>query len=296
MTTKLSPDRAAELHAAVVDACERMGLSSDGAQLIKYTVNAVYRLDIPVVVRMGSGNVGQVRGHRLIETAQWLAARDAPTVRLLDGHQPVIVDGYTVTFWHELETRTDWTARHLAQPLRALHRLSPTASLPAWNPFDIARRRLDAADSSLPSDDLRWLRDQWRAAEQCYAETKSTMPMGVIHGDPHTGNLLLDESGRIVLCDLDETGVGPLAWDLVPQAVGAARFDRADFYSEFVEAYGSDVREEPYWPVLERIRELIMVTGVVPDMGHRPEIAAEHAHRLASLRSGDTSAIWHRYQ
>ncbi|WP_280385282.1 phosphotransferase enzyme family protein [Nocardia wallacei] len=297
MATSLSPRRAAELHAAVVESCGRMGVDPSGAQLIKYTVNAVYALNAPIVVRVGSGDVGHFRGQRLVEVARWLTEQDAPTIRLVEGDQPVCIDGFTVTFWHKAHARNNWSAQHLVAPLHALHRLAPGGSaLPAWDPFETARRRLAGADAGIAEDDLRWLHAEWQAAEQDYAAARSTMHMGVIHGDPHTGNLLLDERGRIVLCDLDETGIGPLAWDLVPQAVGAARFDRADFYRQFVNAYGSDVRDLPEWPVLARIRELIMVTSVLPDLGHRPETAAEHAHRLASLRSGDTSVIWHLYR
>ncbi|CAM4378451.1 aminoglycoside phosphotransferase family protein [Nocardia ninae] len=297
MATKISPRRAAELHDAVAEACARMDLDAAGAELIKYTVNAVYRLRTPIIVRVGSGDIGHHRGRRLVEMARWLQDQGAPIVQLLAGEQPIHVgDQFTVTLWHELTTRENWTAAQLANPLHALHSLAIDDSLQKWNPFDNARRRLADADPGLPSGDVDWLRDQWLAIEQDYLALQTFMPMGIIHGDPHTGNLLLEESGRIVLCDLDETGIGPLAWDLVPQAVGAARFDRAGFYAQFVDAYGSDVREEPYWPVLARIRELIMVTSVLPDLGHRPDVAAEHAHRLSTLRSGCTAAIWHRYQ
>ncbi|WP_225725515.1 MULTISPECIES: aminoglycoside phosphotransferase family protein [unclassified Nocardia] len=297
MATELSPRRAAELHAAVVDACAQMNLAADGAELIKYTVNAVYRLAAPVIVRVGSGDVGHARGQRLVEVARWLVDRNAPIAQLVEGDQPVhIGERYTVTFWHELPVKEDWTAQDLASPLRALHHLVPDESVPAWNPFETARRRVAGADSSISSGDLAWLRDQWLATEQDYMASKGAMPMGVIHGDPHIGNLLLDEDGRVVLCDLDETGIGPLAWDLVPQAVGATRFNRASFYRQFVGAYGFDVRDEPYWPVLARIRELIMVTSVLPDLGERPDVAAQHAHRLATLRSGRTAALWQRYQ
>jgi aminoglycoside phosphotransferase (APT) family kinase protein len=275
-----------------------MGLNGSGAQLIKYTVNAVYQLTEPVIVRVGSGDVGHFRGQRLVEVARWLTDQDAPTIRLIDGNQPVSVDGYTITFWHKVGAREDWTADDLAAPLRSLHRLTPPGAsvLPAWDPFETARRRLASADARISADDLQWLHDQWQAVEHDYLEIRSTMPMGIVHGDPHTGNLLVDERGRIVLCDLDETGIGPLAWDLVPQAVGAVRFDRTAFYEQFASAYGSDVRELPEWQVLARIRELIMVTSVLPDLAHRPEIAEQQAHRLASLRAGDTSAIWRPYR
>jgi hypothetical protein len=63
----------------------------------------------------------------------------------------------------------------------------------------------------------------------------------------------------------------------------------------FAAAYGKDVTTTGTWPILRRIRELVMVTAVVPDLAGRPEIAAQHAHRLHTLKTGDNSATWHRY-
>ncbi|WP_433574216.1 aminoglycoside phosphotransferase family protein [Nocardia brasiliensis] len=297
MATNLSPGRAAELHAAVANACGQMNIVATQAELIKYTVNAVFRLQgQPIVVRVGMGDVGEARGARLVRVARWLAQVGAPISTLLDGPQPIHVAGrYTVTFWHELSTQPVWSPRELAGPLRTIHRLPSDDALPEWNPFDTARQRLAAADGVVSIDDLKWLGEQWNAAEQDYRSLESTMATGIVHGDPHTGNLLRDSHGQVVLCDLDETGIGPLAWDLVPQAVGAVRFDRPDFYAGFVEAYGADVRRESYWPVLARIRELIMVTSVLPDLGQRPAVAEQHAHRLATLRAGNRTATWSLY-
>ncbi|MEU6559298.1 aminoglycoside phosphotransferase family protein [Nocardia nova] len=297
MATIISPGRAAELHAAVVEACNQVGVDPSGAELIKYTVNAVYTLRAPVVVRVGSGGIGQYRGTRLIKAADWLTKHDAPTIRLVEAQQPVCLGDFTVTFWHKVHQHVRWAASELAQPLRALHQLlTDDADLPFWDPFETARHHLAAADRGISAGNLQWLEDAWSEAEQNYRTAYFSLPFAVIHGDPHIGNLLVDDCSRIVLCDLDESGIGPMAWDLVPQAVGATRFDRADFYWDFATAYGMDVRDLPEWPVLARIRELIMVTSVIPDLGQRPGIAAEQAHRLASLRFGDDATVWHPYQ
>ncbi len=297
MATKLSLGHTAELRAALADACARMNLDAAGAELIQYSVNAVFRLaTAPVVVRVAAGAVGRTRGRRLVAAAGWLAENDAPSVRLLVGDQPVNIAGeFTFTFWHELAVRPAWTAEDLARPLRTLHRLQPNSAMPEWDPFTIARERLAAADSAISATDLAWLHEQWEAAEAAYRQWRLAMAIGIVHGDPHLGNLLAD-GDRVILCDLDETGTGPILWDLVPQAVGATRFAREPFYRQFVDAYGVDVRDEPYWPVLQHIRELIMVSSVLPNLSHRPEVAAEQAHRLQSLRRGDTAATWHRYQ
>ncbi|MET7772061.1 aminoglycoside phosphotransferase family protein [Nocardia sp. NPDC005366] len=302
MATDIAAGRAAELHRIVELACARVGLNPHGAELIKYTVNAVYRLPREhVVLRIASGPVGVSRGQHVVTMARWLHARHVPIATLLDADQPLTVAGdYTVTFWHELDRRTDWAAADLASPLRRLHTLAldpaDHTALPTWDPFSTARDRLAHADIAvLASADARWLGEQWDQAEQGFRRVQDQLPTGVIHGDPHTGNLLQRDDGTVVLCDLDESGIGPLAYDLVPQAVGATRFGRRDFYREFVHAYGSDVRDDPVWPILSRIRELIMVTSVLPDLEHRPTVAAQHAHRLATLRTGRHDVPWDLY-
>ncbi|MEU6190788.1 aminoglycoside phosphotransferase family protein [Nocardia sp. NPDC047038] len=299
MATDIAAERAAELHRIVELACARIGLNSHGAELIKYTVNAVYRLPRErVVLRVASDRVGVSRGQRVVTMARWLQARNAPIAALLDGEQPLKVEGdYTVTFWHELGRRTDWAAADLASPLHRLHALDLDHTvLPTWDPFTTARDRLAHADTAvLAPADARWLREQWDRAEQEFRRVQDQLPTGIIHGDPHTGNLLHRDDDTVVLCDLDEAGIGPLAYDLVPQAVGATRFHRHDFYREFVHAYGSDVRDDPAWPILSRIRELIMVTSVLPDLQHRPSVAAQHAHRLATLKTGRHDIPWDLY-
>ncbi|WP_084535934.1 aminoglycoside phosphotransferase family protein [Nocardia yamanashiensis] len=298
MTTDMDAGRIEELHHAVESSCARAGLNPAGAQLIKYTVNAVFRLPTEgVVVRIASGADAADRTRRTVATARWLHDRRAPIGPLLDGDQPIDIDGWHwATFWQELDRAPAWSPAELAAPLITLHTLAPDGALPHWNPFGTARARLAAADRAVVGgDDLRWLTAEWEHAEHMYGSWQHELPLTVIHGDPHTGNLLRRADGQVVLCDLDETGIGPAAWDLVPQAVGATRFVRPAFYRAFAAAYGCDVRREPYFPVLARIRELIMVTGVLPDLSHRPAVAAQFTHRLATLRTGRTSATWDLY-
>jgi len=295
--TELTPARAAELYDVLTAACALINADASGAELLKYTNNAVYRLRAdPVVVRIGIGDIGARRAPRVIAAARWLAERDAPVVRLLDIAQPVHVDGYAATFWHALPdpTGTVWSGADLAVPLLAVHRLPTHPALPEWDPFTPARQRLDAADG-LDPDDLAWLREQWAQAEQQYRKARAEFRLGVLHGDAHTGNLLRTPDGRVVLCDLDSTGQGTVAWDLVPTAVGATRFGNRARHVEFAAAYGQDVTNTAEWPTLRRIRELGLVTSVVPELRRRPDVAAEHAHRLKSLRAGHNETLWRRY-
>lgn len=299
--TALAESAAENLCSVLHAACQHAGLRSDRAVLVKYTNNAVFRLaHHAVVVRIGFGETGRIRAHRTVTVGRWLGEHGAPVAEPADHEQPVSIGDSSVTFWRAMPISSrdrDWTGADLAGLLSAFHRLTPdTSVLPPWDPFAVAERRLKAADPSLDRRDLEWLEGQWAQAHKEYDEIRQEMPLGVVHGDAHTGNLLADHDGRAVLCDLDNTGIGPEVWDLVPSAVGARRLGRANFNAQVVEAYGTDVTTLPCWPTLARIRELSLVTSVIPDLASRPDLAREHAHRLRTLRTGEASARWHRYR
>ncbi len=296
MGTRLTATRAEELSAGLRAACRFGGFDPTRAELIKYTVNAVYRLPAAgVVVRLADDPGAVERAQRVVGTARWLAGHRVPAVRLVEGiAQPVTVGLCAATFWVEHGDHGGHRARDLAGPLRALHRLPVAGTLPRWSPFGSAARRLAAADG-LAAVDRRWLGEQWAAVEQEYRVAAASLRTGVVHGDAHAGNLLRDGHGGFLLCDLDGTGIGPLDWDLVPVAVAAIRFGPPGWHVELAAAYGRDVTTNPAWPLLRRIRELVMVTSVATDLRHRPAVAAEHAHRMRTLRAGDAEARWHRY-
>ncbi|MFC8527194.1 phosphotransferase enzyme family protein [Nocardia sp. NPDC057227] len=288
-----------DLRADLAAICAVVDLDPRGAILIKYTNNAVWQLaTAPMVVRIGMGAVGRFRAPRVTAIARWLTDHDAPIPHLVPGiDQPILTADTAATIWQTLaRPERAWEPTDLAEPLRTLHALDAGTApdqLPRWNPFDAAARRLGDADPALPADDLDWLREQWATVEARYRRLPA-LPRGVVHGDAHTGNLLRDHDGRVVLCDLDSAGHGPLAWDLATNAVDARRFGRPDDHTRLAHAYGQDITTSPAWPVLRRIRELILVTSVIPDLTSRPGVATEHARRLRALRTHD-SIVWQPY-
>ena len=300
VSTELSAARAGELARELGAVCRLAGLDPAGAELVRYTVHAVYRLPAAgAVARLADDSGAYLRARRVVRTARWLAGHGAPVARLLVGvPQPVIAGRCAATFWVELADAGARPARDLAEPLHALHGLPASGPLPRWSPFEPAARRLGNA-RGLPVADQRWLAAEWAAVERDYralvANPRPGLRTGIVHGDAHPGNLLRDRSGGLVLGDLDGTGIGPLDWDLVPSAVAAIRFGPPEGYAGLAAAYGRDVTAQPSWPVLRRIRELIMVTAVTTDLAHRPALAAQHAHRMRTLRAGDLDARWERY-
>jgi aminoglycoside phosphotransferase (APT) family kinase protein len=117
----------------------------------------------------------------------------------------------------------------------------------------------------------------------------------LVHGDAHLGNLIQSPAGPVV-CDFDSSSLGPPEWDLTPLAVGVVRFgEPAGRYRELARTYGMDVTRWSGFAVLRAVRELKLITSVLPIIESRPEVRAELFRRMADVRSGNTSARWARY-
>lgn len=79
-------------------------------------------------------------------------------------------------------------------------------------------------------------------------------------------------------------------------AVGRLRFDYpGDAYGELAARYGFDVLGWPGFPVLRKIRELKLVTSVVPILHSNPGIREQWAFRLQSFKNRDVTARWSAY-
>lgn len=312
MSTTLTADAAAELAAGLARLRAAAGLTTGEPQLMRYTINAVYRIG-DHVLRMGRGEVARRRAERVVAATELLRRHGVPTVELVaDVAQPLVVDDWSATVWHYLPHPAGRPpAVDLVAPLQLLHAIAEAPEyLPRWAPIDTARRRLQAV-LNLPTAELTHTR-AWadhevgmpleelvdRLAARCdeladrVQATTWPRPPGVIHGDAHVGNVL---AGR--LCDFDSVSIGPREWDLVPLAHSAARFgDPREPYAEFAAAYGFDLAASPVWPVLRDVREMQLVTSVLDKLTGRPEVALTLGHRLRTYLADDREAIWERYR
>lgn len=318
MTTTLSADESARLQDGLSGICSQAGIDLAGAALIRYTMNAVYRLDrAGVVVRMSDRPDAARLARRVVQLAHAFADRDLPTIRLVEGiSQPVHVGAWSATVWTLLPQPPThrFAPLDLASPLRQLHDVELAVPLPRWNPVGKARERLLHA-AGLQGPYLQFTR-RWatglgmafeeiisyliRWCDELDGELETTewpLAPGVIHGDAHTGNLLVDKRGSTVMCDFDSTVYGPREWDLVPAAHGPARFGRRpEDYAAFALAYGFDVTRWSGWRTLRQVRELQLVTSVIGAVPGRPGVADQLAWRLRSILNADDSAVWQRYQ
>ncbi|MEU8378843.1 aminoglycoside phosphotransferase family protein [Streptosporangium sp. NPDC048865] len=287
------------LHSLLASVCARAGLPPGDAELIKFTNNAVFRLRrAPVVVRVAGSSAARSRVPTVVRVARWLAGHDFPAVRLLPGcEEPLQVDGHLVTLWEYIpEAGPRPGGGDLAAMLRRLHTLAdPPADLPEWAPMTEVRQRLDEPEDLSPGDHA-FLLDECDEIEERLAALDYVLPAGVIHGDVFMGNVIAGPGGP-VLCDFDSAAIGPREWDLAPVAVGRLRMDYPwDEHTPLAEGYGFDVTRWPGFAVLRRLRELKLVTSVVPVLRSNPGIRPQWEDRMRSFRSRDQTVRWQPYR
>lgn len=281
------------------EACRVTGLDPTGARLLRLGTNAVYRLRLPVVVRIArAGHIDELR--RTVAVARWLEVVGYPAVRALKIGQPVIVDGAAVTFWEALSDDGDAYASvtEVAELLVRLHSLVPPVGLdlPAFDPFSRIRQRLET-NTWLGDGDREFLIDRLDDAEDRYSRLSFTLSEGVIHGDANVGNVLRDQDGKPVVIDLDGFAIGPREWDLIQTAIFYDEFGwhTRDEYESFVELYGFDIIQWDGYAVLRDIRELHMVTWLIQNASDSGIIADEGRKRINSLRTGASRRDWQPY-
>jgi hypothetical protein len=280
----------------LAEIAEAQTLDLTDVRLVKFTNSAVF--DLPraaVVVKVAGSGLVADRIPTVIRVARWLEAEGFPAVRLVHGlDQPLRARGHAATAWHRVAaTGRAPTGRDLARLVRLFHALPPPTGLPPWDPLRSIRRRLAEARGVRP-EDLAFLTTRGDEVEASLATLRPALPAGPIHGDAFLGNVIPGSQGP-VLCDFDSTSIGPREWDLTPVAVGSLRFAYdPDPQESFAAAYGSDVRRWPGFPVLRRLRELQLVTSVVPVLDSNPTVRHQFEHRLATLRTG-SQARWQPY-
>jgi hypothetical protein len=286
------------LRVILAEVCARVGVDPDGAELIKFTNNAVFRLrQVPVVVRIAGSIAVRTRVTKVVRVARWFAAHAVPAVRLVpDVVQPIDVDGHLATVWQAVPpVGPPPTGADLARLLREIHGLPPLPGLPLWRPFDEVRQRLAEAEG-LTDDEQGWLFDRCDEIEQAVSALEYALPPGPIHGDAFLGNLIPGPDGPVI-CDFDSTSVGPREWDLTPVALGKLRFRYpGDTHRVLSDSYGFDVTTWDGFPVLRQVRELKLVTSVVPILRSHPRIREQWRHRFDTFRRGETAATWTPYR
>ena len=301
MTNETSPPNGRvtkeRLGAVLEDLQALAGIDVTGARLIKFTNNAVFSLPhAQVVARIAGSATMTAQIAKVIKVAQWLEDGGVPAVRLLDLDQPLVIDDLHLTLWHEVRGGGPApTGVDLAAILRRWHELGPPeGALPAWKPVAEIRSRLTEPDGVDPAD-VAFLRGECDRLEEQLGSLAYELPNGPIHGDAFMGNLIDGITGAVI-CDFDSSCEGPREWDFVPLAVGKLRFDYSgDDYGDLSHTYGFDVVRWPGFSTLRRLRELKLVSSLVPVLGSRDVLRPQWQTRMDTYRSGDQTTRWSTY-
>jgi Ser/Thr protein kinase RdoA (MazF antagonist) len=280
------------------------GLVPSDYELLRFGTNAVFRLrDTPWVLRLRRPGAEPGEIERQVLLARWLADRGFAVNRPAADPSPVMtgLQGAIGSFWEWVENDPNERigVGDFGQMLGALHAMTdsyePRREFPRWNAVAEIEDRLAQVDerpSFLPPQESELLRQWTEDVQRELTAVEWSLPVGVIHGDAHTGNVLATRKGG-VLIDLDALSLGPREWDLVPTAVSNLRF-RGELapVAVFGEGYGFDLLAWSGWPVLRRLRELYM-TSWLATVATSDERRAEVHHRIDTLRNEREDVLWH---
>jgi thiamine kinase-like enzyme len=287
----------AETRALLQQACAVAGLSADGARLLRFGSNAVYRLAAPVVARIARLDADPETAWRAVAVARWLQSEGYPAVRAIDVDQPAVIGGRAVTFWEAVSDNGGEyaTIAEVAQVIARLHHLAvpDDLRLPELEPFENAGRRIATSEWLSPGD-REYMTGELARLQDEYDRLDFVLPRGVIHGDANIGNVLHDRDGNPVVIDLDGFAVGPREWDLIQTALFYDHYGwhTREEYETFARVYGYDIMRWPGYPVLADAREFIQATWMIQKATENEKTAAEARKRLSALRDGTSRKDW----
>lgn len=270
-------------------------------ELLRLGENGVFLLPNNIVARVGRSPDHLSSARREVQVARWLTdTAQVPVSAPLDLAQPVIVDRFPVTFWHEVPAPTSRPSPpDLGRVLRALHGLGAPRllDLPSLSAFARIEDRIESAPiAEQPRSVLRGVLGDLQELWASFATDDWELSPGLIHGDAHLGNLLRGADGRLALIDLESCCIGPREWDLAVTATYATSLGwiTPQEYQGFVDQYGFDVTRSRQFPVMRRIRELRMTSWLAQNAQTSPAVAAEVEHRIACLVDDDLPRHWSR--
>jgi aminoglycoside phosphotransferase (APT) family kinase protein len=288
------------LHAA----SHAIGLAADNPRPLRLHGSAIYLLpDAAVVARLiKATDENLARATTALRVTGWLVRQGFPCVQPAHG-SIVEACGSAVSFWHYLpqpENAGPPRVDVLGQLLRQLHNMPrPPLELPSIDPLARLRHAigLDTARQAplLPPEQLVYLQRRVAALASAYEALAFPLGIGLIHNDPHPGNLLIDPRSPYgyVLADWDGAGLGPRETDLVQEGAPGNRFGETEERRQaFSNAYGYDIATWPSWPILREIRDLHSLAAYIRAAPEKTAARTELQRRIASLQSGDRECRW----
>ena len=211
------------------------------------------------------------------------------------GERPVplvSVPEAALTFWPLLQsvgTFADWG--WLGEVVRAIHELPDEL---AWRSDPLGRVRGNVAHyASITTADTRTI-DLLRARCAELEERLKTvqLPLGVVHGDAHPGNVIVTSQGPILI-DFDLAGHGPTMWDATVPTVFHRRFGLATTeVDRFFRAYDAGPYPAAEFDVLVDLQELLCASYVAARVAEGADATTELAVRVNGLAGDAGGSRW----
>ena len=293
--THFQVDRALQ---RATEAGRRAGLEVEGARVLR--VKSSIHVELPnagVVARVEAADQTTRATRQVVVAGVW-AAQSAPVPTLVRPElQPFVFDDAAVTLWQRLDGCATADLVELGRTVRTLHdttRGIPLTRAPRLRPFVDIEAWIDWPTSWLADEDRAELARRNRHLKRWWDAESADDPLGVVllHGDVHPENTVVTEEHGVILTDLEDAGVGPVSWDLVPLAVSVRRYEESPAeLRRFIAGYGVDLSR---WSGFERmceIYELWVTTWAIRCAGISPRIAGEAALRVEGFL-GRSEAAW----
>lgn len=174
----------------------------------------------------------------------------------------------------------------IAPILADLHGTRPVDGLEVWSGFERAERRIGLAeDLDVPKALVTAVQDRLQKVKDRFPHWSTET---VVHGDPHTGNVVLvGDDHRLI--DLDDLALGCPEIDLATICTAYRRFNRMEgSWDDFTDSYGLPFDDKLLEAFVE-LRQLTMTAWLLTLWQMRKESHDEAKHRIATL---DTDDLW----
>jgi Ser/Thr protein kinase RdoA (MazF antagonist) len=260
------------------------GLDATELRLLRVGTNAVFATP-DLVVRVAHTTYDRNLLRQQLDLADWLTASGFPTATPLGGAREV--DGHAVSFWERIPETRKATMDELGKLTRAFHDLTNEypGDLPSWSPLGRLGDRLEELqpDERITQADCDLLHDWKNRLVDLVSKLTFELPLGPIHGDIHTGNVIASDRGCFLI-DFDRIARGPREWDLADPLAGVYLFGVPEReWQHFVARYGYDLREFSAVDELVQLRALFMMSWLLT-LESTPEVTDEVHNRLAYFR------------
>lgn len=280
------------------EACRAVGLDPREARHLRTHSNEIWLLPrAAVVVRLSMNHHDVSAVTRMVRLVRWLWEQDLPVAELWhESPGPLVLsNGRIATYWRSLTVPEAPDYRAFGSLMRRLHQVSPPPDQVNLAELDPVAAAAEILDEEWPNCglDRRFVADRLAEIGARLRSAPLSISRGLLHGDAHVGNLLVDR-GRLVLGDWDSACVGTPAWDLIPTALEPQRWARPRApYQAFVEGYGQDVTTWPYYRELRELVEWRRITERIRIAGHVPRAGRNLCRHLHTMYAGDLHTPWY---